>query len=95
MSVLKFNRHKLFTIEDNRKVMDLNRKIEDHNWENGKKGFCILSNNLAGMFDGFLYLNTPALAAKYPDEIRDEVQELFNKIVIHIVKVGESETQIF
>lgn len=94
MKVLRFNRHKLFSAEDVSKVMKLSRKVENHNFEVGKSGFCLLNNNLFGMFDGFLYESTLELAENYPTELRTDIVELYNEIHSHIVANGESETQI-
>lgn len=95
MKVLKFNRHELFNAEMTQQVMKLSRRVEDHNFEVGKLGFCLLNNNLFGMFDGFLYESTLELAERYPIELRNEIVELYNKIHSHIEANGESETQIF
>jgi hypothetical protein len=94
MTTLRFDRHAKFTPADLRQVMNLNRRIEDIQIERGTYGFSELVNNLNGLFDGYLYTETPALAAEYGEEIHAEVRELYTRLEKEIREEGEFVTLI-
>lgn len=97
MDVKTFNRHEIFTEE----MMNTMTEILDEVQENARQrygGFwTMLSNQLNGLYDGYLYGNIFQLAEKeqVPEATVAKIKGIVEQIERHIEINGQTETLIF
>ena len=97
MDIKTFNRHKIF----NEETMDLMAEILDEVRENARQRnlglWTMLTNQLSGLYDGYLYGNIFQLAEKeqLPEATVAKIKGIVERIERHIEITGQTETIIF
>jgi hypothetical protein len=95
MAHYRFDRHKLFSMDDTSEVMDIIREVrgidtDDDNLPN-------LTNMLYGLFDGYLYDNVLSTAVgiiDLPMAIISRIEAIVDKCTNDILTNGQSTTLV-
>ena len=95
MTHYRFDRHKLFSMDDTSEVLDIISEVrhidsDDDNLPN-------LTNMLYGLFDGFLYdniLTTAASIIDLPIKTIKRIEAIVDKCTNDILINGQSITQV-
>ena len=95
MTHYRFDRHKLFSMDDTSEVLDIISEVrridsDDDNLAN-------LTNMLYGLFDGFLYdnvLTTAASIIDLPIKTIKRIEAIVDKCTNDILINGQSITQV-
>ena len=95
MTHYRFDRHKLFSMDDTSEVLDIISEVR--HIDSDDDNIANLTNMLYGLFDGFLYdnvLTTAASIIDLPIKTIKRIEAIVDKCTNDILINGQSITQV-
>ena len=95
MAHYRFDRHKLFSMDDTSEVLDIIREVRGIDSDNDT--LHDLTNMLYGLFDGYLYDNVLTTAVSITDlsmDICKRIEAIVDKCTNDILTNGQSTTLV-